>query len=166
MRVYVGMCGKPLPVYWFYFREHINSACHFLWSQSYSFLTIHLVSMELICLCLCPLVYSMGSSVGGLERLHHLFLPGCRRPIQGEDIKTSGFFSISVNMYLWTVSGGCVFSMNFCHAINKIRTDVPEKWMIQTFHSYHSDSDIGKTVLFHHGSTLTCQNSNWPVVAV
>lgn len=39
---------------------------------------------SLICARLHPLVYSMGSSVGGLERLYHLFLPGCGQPVQGE----------------------------------------------------------------------------------
>lgn len=38
-------------------------------------------------ICLYLLVYGMGGSVGGLERLHHLFLPGCRRSVQGETLK-------------------------------------------------------------------------------
>lgn len=36
----------------------------------------------------------MGGSVGGLERLHHLFLPGCRRFVQGETLKCQYFVLI------------------------------------------------------------------------
>lgn len=49
---------------------------------------------SLICARLHPLVYNMGGSVGGLERLHHLFLPGCRRPVQGETLKCQYFVLI------------------------------------------------------------------------
>ncbi len=66
------------------------SGCHI------PFCSVHLVSMELICLCLCPPVYSMGCSVGGLERLHHLFLPGRRRPVQGEIFKVAVRFFLQV----------------------------------------------------------------------
>ncbi len=53
----------------------------------------------------------MGRSVGGLERLHHLLLPGRRRPVQGETFKISVsffFFSNSVVMHLSAESSGFV----------------------------------------------------------
>ena len=36
------------------------------------------------CVCLCCAVHCVGCSLGGLECLHHLFLPGCGRPFQGK----------------------------------------------------------------------------------
>lgn len=74
---------------WFVFaQELIHPTCHFFSSCCHIlFCSVHLVSMELICLCLCPPVYSMGRSVGGLERLHHLLLPGRRRAVQGETLE-------------------------------------------------------------------------------
>lgn len=60
------------------------------------------VSMELMGPSLCPPVYSMGDAVGSLERLHHLLLPGRRRPVQGETF----FFRSSANLstHLWAVN--------------------------------------------------------------
>lgn len=54
-------------------------------STSFCFFSVKsLLCHSLMCARLHPLVYSVGSSVGSLERLHHLFLPGCRGPVQGE----------------------------------------------------------------------------------
>ena len=36
------------------------------------------------CVCFCCAVHCVGCSLGGLECLHHLFLPGCGRPLQGK----------------------------------------------------------------------------------
>lgn len=55
------------------------------------FFSVHRVTIVLICTCLYPPVYSMGRSLGCLERLCHLFLPGRRRPVQGEPFKVSVF---------------------------------------------------------------------------
>lgn len=80
--------------HWLYLAwELIYSTRHILSSCCILLCSVHLVSMELICLCLCPPVYSMGRSVGRLERLHHLFLPGCRRPVQGETFRSVSLFS-------------------------------------------------------------------------
>lgn len=49
----------------------------------------NIVFVQLICLCLHPPVHSLGRSVGGLECLHHLLLPGRRRPVQGESFEIS-----------------------------------------------------------------------------
>lgn len=86
---WVCVCGRTLSTDFTLFKSSfiqpaiLFNSCHIL------FCSVCLVSMELICLRLCPPVYSMGRSVGGLERLHHLLLPGRRRPLQGETFKIS-----------------------------------------------------------------------------
>lgn len=87
--------------------ELIHSTCHLFSSCHILFCSVHLLSMELICLCFCPPVYSMGSSMGGLECLHHLFLPGRRRPVQGETQNFSLLFEYFV-MHLSAMSGAFV----------------------------------------------------------
>lgn len=58
--------------------------------------------MVLICTCLYPPVYNMGRSVGCLERLCHLFLPGRWRLVQGEPFKVSVFCQhASVSQVRW-----------------------------------------------------------------
>lgn len=61
--------------------------------------------MELMCPCLLLplflLVRCVGDAVGSLERLHHLLLPGCRRPVQGE---TLFFHQVSVRPVSTSVS--------------------------------------------------------------
>lgn len=81
MHFYAGLCvcGRTLSTDFTLFRSSFIQPV----------ILVHLVSMELICLCLCSPVYSMGRSVGGLERLHHLFLPGRRRPVQGKTFEVS-----------------------------------------------------------------------------
>lgn len=105
-----SVCGRALSTDFTLLRSTLIQPAIFFCSGHIPLFPVHLVSMELICPCLCPPVYSMGRSVGGLERLHHLFLPGRRRPVQGEAFKEfqSSVFSLSVNMHLWAKSGGLV----------------------------------------------------------
>lgn len=45
------------------------------------------------CAALLPPVRRVGSSVGGLEHLYHLLLPGRRGPVQGETPEHLGILS-------------------------------------------------------------------------
>lgn len=71
--------------------------------------SFHPVSVELICLCHCVPVYSLGCSVGSLEHLHHLFLPGRRRPVQGETFSSK--FS-SVFLFLFLSLSTCIYQQS------------------------------------------------------
>lgn len=77
------------------------------------FCSFYLVSIDLICLCHCLPVYSMGCFVGSLEHLHHLFLPGCRRPVQGETFISKFspvlFFQIFLHASISKVRSLCLY---------------------------------------------------------
>lgn len=85
-------------------------------------------NMELICLCRCVSVYSMGCSVGSLEHLHHLFLPGRRRPVQGETFQSfyllTWVYQQSSEFFVWNMLNVPFFLRSALQAGGGVRPDL------------------------------------------
>lgn len=135
MRLIVCECGRGRR----HLQNHINSS---------PFSPSQIPSLPLICACLHLLVYCMGGAMGGLERLHHLFLPGCRRPVQGETFKCLSCLVPAVDCWIsWSQAGGeeKQWQGDSTHpplSLQVLMTAVPKQFSDNSFRTYRENDCI------------------------